>query len=72
MISVIAFAFLSVILSAFQVAMGYTNVSPTVAAVGYWFSIAALTFIAATITSVCAWFVVVALDNLAHASRHRF
>jgi hypothetical protein len=47
---VIAFAFLSVILSAFQVAMGYTNVSPTVA---YWFSIPTLTFVAATITSVC-------------------
>jgi hypothetical protein len=63
-VSIIVFAFLSILLSAFQVASAYPNGS--VAAVGYWVAIATIISLAALISAVIVWFVVVFVDNILH------
>lgn len=67
-VSLTVFAFTSIALSAFQVAMSYSNVSLGLAGAGYWFSIVMMVFLVALIAAYILWFVIVFMDNLVYSS----
>ncbi|KAI0254448.1 hypothetical protein BJV78DRAFT_1184382 [Lactifluus subvellereus] len=67
--TVVAFAFLAIALSAFQVAMVHPT-SPTVTTVGYWFSVTVLCLLVALMLLPFTWYIVLFIDNLLFALRN--
>jgi hypothetical protein len=65
--SIVVFAFLTIGLSAFQVAMAYNNAPPTLQATGYWFAITTMCFTAAIVALAVLWFLLTFVDNGLHA-----
>jgi hypothetical protein len=69
--AVVGFAYVSVLLSAFQVAESAPNANKTVLNVGYWASVVIIISLAGTLAFSVLWFLVLFADNFMFAAKKK-